>query len=136
MRDWRNLGVEGHFAARRPWLTYAERLAPALARLIGAGPQEVAVMNTLTVNLHLLLVSFYRPAGERTALLIERRAFPSDRYAAESQVRLTGSIPARDLIELGAAWTARTACAPTTSWPRSSATGRGSRRCCSLASST
>ena len=100
MRDWRNLGVEGHFAARRPWLTYAERLAPALARLIGAGPQEVAVMNTLTVNLHLLLVSFYRPAGERTALLIERRAFPSDRYAAESQVRFHGLDPARDLIEL------------------------------------
>jgi len=100
MRDWRSLGVEGHFAARRPWLTYPERLAPALARLIGASPQEVVVMNTLTVNLHLLLVSFYRPAGERTALLIERHAFPSDRYAAESQVRFHGLDPARDLIEL------------------------------------
>lgn len=100
MRDWRSLGVEGHFAARRPWLTYPERLAPALARLVGASPQEVAVMNTLTVNLHLLLVSFYRPAGERTALLIERHAFPSDRYAAESQVRFHGLDPARDLIEL------------------------------------
>ena len=100
MRDWRSLGVEGHFAARRPWLTYPERLAPALGRLVGASPQEVAVMNTLTVNLHLLLVSFYRPAGERTALLIERHAFPSDRYAAESQVRFHGLDPARDLIEL------------------------------------
>jgi len=100
MRDWRSLGVEGHFAARRPWLTYPERLAPALARLIGASPQEVVVMNTLTVNLHLLLVSFYRPAGERTALLIERHAFPSDRYAAESQVRFHGLDPAQDLIEL------------------------------------
>jgi kynureninase len=100
MRDWRSLGVEGHFAARRPWLNYPERLAPALARLVGASPQEVAVMNTLTVNLHLLLVSFYRPAGERTALLIERHAFPSDRYAAESQVRFHGLDPTRDLIEL------------------------------------
>jgi kynureninase len=100
MRDWRSLGVEGHFAARRPWLNYPERLAPALARLVGACPQEVAVMNTLTVNLHLLLVSFYRPAGERTALLIERHAFPSDRYAAESQVRFHGLDPSRDLIEL------------------------------------
>lgn len=100
MRDWRSLGVEGHFAARRPWLTYPERLAPALGRLVGASPQEVAVMNTLTVNLHLLLVSFYRPAGERTALLIERHAFPSDRYAAESQVRFHGLDPSRDLIEL------------------------------------
>jgi kynureninase len=100
MRDWRSLGVDGHFAAHRPWLTYPERLAPALARLVGASPQEVVVMNTLTVNLHLLLVSFYRPAGERTALLIERQAFPSDRYAAESQVRFHGLDPARDLIEL------------------------------------
>lgn len=100
MRDWRSLGVDGHFAARRPWLTYPERLAPALARLIGASSPEVAVMNTLTVNLHLLLVSFYRPVGERTALLIERHAFPSDRYAAESQVRLHGLDPARALIEV------------------------------------
>ena len=100
MRDWRSLGVDGHFAARRPWLSYPERLAPALARLAGARPQEVVVMNTLTVNLHLLLVSFYRPAGGRTALLIERQAFPSDRYAAESQVRFHGLDPAQDLIEL------------------------------------
>ena len=100
LRDWRSLGVDGHFAARHPWMTYPERLAPALARLAGASPQEVVVMNTLTVNLHLLLLSFYRPAGERTALLIERHAFPSDRYAAESQVRFHGLDPARDLIEI------------------------------------
>ncbi len=101
MRDWRTLGVEGHFAGDRPWLDYPQRCAPALARLTGALEQEVVAMNTLTVNLHLLLVSFYRPAGERTALLIERHAFPSDRHAAESQVRFHGGDPGRDLIELG-----------------------------------
>lgn len=102
MRDWRSLGVEGHFEARRPWIRYHERLAAPLARLVGAKPAEVTVMNTLTVNLHLMLVSFYRPRGERSALLIEKHAFPSDRYAAESQVRLHGLDPRRDLIELSA----------------------------------
>jgi kynureninase len=102
MRDWRSLGVEGHFEARRPWIRYHERLAAPLARLVGAKPEEVTVMNTLTVNLHLMLVSFYRPRGERSALLIEKNAFPSDRYAAESQVRLHGLDPRRDLIELSA----------------------------------
>lgn len=101
MRDWRSLAVEGHFSAQRPWLTYPDRLAPALARLVGAGPHEVVAMNTLTVNLHLMLASFYRPAGSRTALLIEEGAFPSDRHAAESQVRFHGLDPARDLIEIG-----------------------------------
>ena len=100
MRDWRSLGVDGHFAARHSWTRYHERAAPALANLVGAEPAEVVAMNTLTVNLHLLLVSFYRPAGERTALLVERQAFPSDRYAAESQVRFHGLDPARDLIEI------------------------------------
>lgn len=101
MRDWRSLAVDGHFHARHPWLCYHERLAPALARLVGAGVHEVVAMNTLTVNLHLMLASFYRPAGTRTALLIERGAFPSDRYAAESQVRFHGLDPARDLVEIG-----------------------------------
>ena len=100
MRDWRSLGVEGFFAADRPWLAYQERAAPVLAALVGAEPQEVALMNSLTINLHLLLVSFYRPAGPRTALLVERQAFPSDRYAAASQVLFHGLEPARDLIEL------------------------------------
>ena len=102
MRDWRSLGVEGHFEGRRPWTRYHERLAAPLARLVGAQPAEVTVMNTLTVNLHLMLVSFYRPCGERSALLIEKNAFPSDRYAAESHVRLHGLDPRRDLIELSA----------------------------------
>jgi kynureninase len=100
MRDWRSLGVEGHFSARSAWMRYHERLAPTLARLVGATEQEVVAMNALTVNLHLLLASFYRPSGERTALLIEQHAFPSDRYAAESQVRFHGLDPARDLIEI------------------------------------
>jgi kynureninase len=100
MRDWRLLGVEGHFSARSAWMRYHERLAPTLARLVGASEPEVVAMNALTVNLHLLLASFYRPSGERTALLIEQHAFPSDRYAAESQVRFHGLDPARDLIEI------------------------------------
>jgi kynureninase len=100
MRNWRRLGVDGFFAGPRRWLDYHERALPALAALVGAQPQEVTVMNSLTVNLHLLLASFYRPAGTRTALLIEQSAFPSDRYAAESQVRFHGLDPGRDLIEV------------------------------------
>lgn len=100
MRDWRRLGVDGFFEGRRRWLDYHERALPALAALVGTQPLEVTVMNTLTVNLHLLLASFYRPAGARTALLMERPAFPSDRYAAESQVRFHGLDPAHDLIEI------------------------------------
>jgi len=102
MRDWRSLAVEGHFIGRHPWMDYHERLAAPLARLIGAQPQEVIAMNSLTANLHLMLVSFYRPSGSRTALLLEKHAFPSDRYAAESQVRFHGLDPARDLMEIEA----------------------------------
>lgn len=100
MRDWRTLGVEGHFAARHPWMLYHERLAPGLARITGAQPQEVIAMNSLSVNLHLMLVSFYRPGGSRRALMIEKSAFPSDRYAVEAQVRWHGLDPDADLIEL------------------------------------
>jgi kynureninase len=100
MRDWRTLGVEGHFTGRQPWITSHDRLAAPLAELVGAQPDEVVVMNTLTVNLHLLLVTFYRPQGERTAVLMERQAFPSDRHAVVSQLRWHGLDPQRDLIEL------------------------------------
>ncbi len=100
MRDWRSLAVEGHFSGRKPWMTYHERLAPALADLVGAGCSEVIAMNTLTVNLHLMLVSFYRPSGARRAILLERGAFPSDRHAIESQVRYHGLDPAQDLLEI------------------------------------
>jgi len=101
LRDWRSLGVEAFFSARRRWLDYHERVIPTLAALVGAEPQEVAVMNMLTVNLHLLLASFYRPAGGRTALLIERQAFPSDRYAAAAHVRWHGLEPSREIIQVG-----------------------------------
>lgn len=101
LEEWQRLAVEGHFAGRRPWLSYHERLTPALARLAGALPLEVVAMNSLTTNLHLLLVSFYRPKGTRRKLLIERPAFPSDRYAAVSQVRAHGLDPADALLEIG-----------------------------------
>jgi len=101
MRDWRSLAVEGHFTGRHPWMTYHERLAPALAELVGAEPLEVVAMNSLTANLHLMLASFYRPAGGRSAILLERSAFPSDRHAIESQVRHHGLDPSQELIEIG-----------------------------------
>jgi len=83
--DWARLGVEGHTEARRPWLPYHELLRGPAARLVGARPQEVVVMNSLTVNLHLLMVSFYRPAPERHAIVIEDSAFPSG--CARAQAR-------------------------------------------------
>ncbi|CAN5127528.1 kynureninase [soil metagenome] len=101
LEDWRRLAVRGHLHARRPWVPYHEQLAAHTAELIGAEPLEVVNMNSLTVNLHLMMVSFYRPTCERYRLLIERPAFPSDRYAAESQVRFHGLDPAEALIEIG-----------------------------------
>ncbi len=100
--DWKNLGVEGHFHAKNPWMPYHEFLTQAMAKVVGAKPTEVVVMNTLTVNLHLMMVSFYRPKGKRNKILIEADAFPSDKYAAESQIRLHGLDPKDCLIELKA----------------------------------
>jgi kynureninase len=88
--DWARLGVTGHFAARNPWVGYHELLTASTARLVGALPHEVVVMNTLTVNLHVLLVSFYQPRPGKHRLLMERGAFPSDRYAAVSHARFRG----------------------------------------------
>jgi len=88
--DWARLGVEGLFAAPNPWVGYHELLTASTARLVGALPHEVVVMNTLTVNLHLLLVSFYQPRPGKHRLLMERGAFPSDRYAAVSHARFRG----------------------------------------------
>jgi kynureninase len=99
--SWARRAVDGHFDSDRPWMSYHERIAPSFARLVGAQPLEVVAMNTLTVNLHLMLASFYRPTRERHALLIEKRAFSSDRYAAEAQVRHHGLNPERSLIEVG-----------------------------------
>jgi len=84
--DWAKLGVEGHLHARHPWLPYHEFLTEQMARIIGAKPVETVVMNSLTVNLHLMMVSFYRPHGKRRKIVIEKGAFPSDQYAVESQL--------------------------------------------------
>ncbi|MCZ7418575.1 MULTISPECIES: kynureninase [unclassified Micromonospora] len=97
---WRRLGVEGHLAAERPWLPYHELLTAPAARLVGALPTETVVMNSLTVNLHLLMVSFYRPAGERTRIVIEDSAFPSDSYAVRSQARFHGLDPDTTVVRL------------------------------------
>jgi kynureninase len=98
--DWATYGVEGHFHAKNPWYSYHELLTDASARVVGALPSEVVVMNQLTVNLHLLLVSFYRPQGKRRKILFEHKPFPSDHYAFESQARLHGLDPAEVLIEM------------------------------------
>jgi kynureninase len=86
LEDWSRLAVEGHLKARNPWLPYHEFLSEPMARVVGAKPEEVVVMNGLTVNLHLMMVSFYRPTEQRFKIVIERGAFPSDRYAVESQI--------------------------------------------------
>ena len=100
LSDWERLGVLGHEQAHTPWVGYAEQLQAPLAALVGAGPAEVVAMNSLTVNLHLLLANFYRPAGPRSAILIEAGAFSSDRHALASQIAARGLDPARELIEL------------------------------------
>lgn len=102
LSDWANLGVEGHLHARNPWLPYHEFLTTHTAAVVGALPHEVVVMNTLTVNLHLMMVSFYRPTPTRFKILIEADAFPSDRYAVASQIRFHGYDPADALIALSA----------------------------------
>ncbi len=98
--DWANLGVEGHFEAKHPWLPYHENLTDMSARLVGALPSEVVVMNTLTVNLHLMMVSFYRPTKERFKIVTESGAFPSDQYAVASQAKFHGYNPEEAIIEL------------------------------------
>lgn len=100
LEDWAQLGVEGHFHARNPWMPYHEMLAAPTARLVGALPEEIVVMNSLTVNLHLMLVSFYRPTSARNKILIESNAFPSDQYAVQSQIGYHGYDPASSLIEI------------------------------------
>jgi kynureninase len=97
---WARLGVEGHFTGARPWVSYHELLTPALATLAGALPHEVVAMNTLTVNLHLMLASFYRPQGARNKIVIEKRAFSSDRYAVAAHLAQRGIDPGDALVEL------------------------------------
>lgn len=86
LKDWETLGVDGHFQAINPWMPYHENLTDAMAKIVGAKPIETVVMNSLTVNLHLLMVSFYRPTAERYKIIIEADAFPSDKYAVKSQI--------------------------------------------------
>jgi kynureninase len=102
LKDWENYGVEGHFHAKNPWMPYHEFLTNAMANLVGAKPVEVVVMNTLSVNLHLMMVSFYQPTKKRCKILIEFDAFPSDKYAVESQIKFHGFDPKECLIELKA----------------------------------
>ena len=96
--DWKTLGVEGHIHARHPWMPYHEFLTDKMAAVVGAKPLEIVMMNTLTVNLHLLMVSFYQPTQKRYKILIENDAFPSDKYAVESQIRYHGFDPKDSLI--------------------------------------
>jgi kynureninase len=100
MDDWAALGVAGHFKARRPWYSYHELFRDAGARLVGGHPGEVVMMNGLTVNLHLMLATFYRPTPDRHAILIEEGAFPSDAYAVASQIRHHGLDPGRSLLKV------------------------------------
>ena len=97
--DWANLGVEGHFEAKNPWMPYHEFLTETMAKIVGAKPIEVVIMNTLTTNLHLLMVSFYQPNELKYKILIESDAFPSDRYAVETQLKYHGHNPSESLIE-------------------------------------
>lgn len=104
LEDWANLGVEGHFEAKNPWMPYHEYLTERMAKIVGAKPLEVVVMNTLSANLHLLMVSFFNPTKKRHKILIESDAFPSDRYAVQTQLAFHGYDPNEDLME----WTPRT----------------------------
>ncbi len=98
--DWAGLGVEGHFEARRPWMPYHELLREPLARLVGALPHEVVAMNSLTVNLHLMMVSFYRPTAERFKIVVEEAAFPSDTYAVLTHAASRGLDPEQAVVRL------------------------------------
>jgi len=100
MNDWAELAVEGHFYAEKPWWDYQERFAEPLSKIVGAKPSEVSVMNTLTVNLHLLMVSFYRPTTNRFKIICEEKAFPSDQYLLQSQVAHHGFNPKEAIVEI------------------------------------
>lgn len=100
LSDWAEHGVEGHFRGANPWFSYHKMFAQPLAKLVGARPHEVVAMNSLTVNLHLMMVSFYRPTQQRWKIICEAGAFPSDQYALESHVRSHGLSPEHTIVEL------------------------------------
>lgn len=101
LEDWARFGVDGHFKAKNPWFSYHKLFSERLGKLVGALPDEVVAANSLTINLHLLLISFFKPQGKRTKILMEAGAFPSDQYAIESQLRMHGLDPDAHLIEVG-----------------------------------
>ncbi len=100
LETWRNFAVGGYFGGPHPWLTFHNTCIPALAKWVGAAHHEVTVMNALTVNLHLMLLSFYRPQGNRFKIMMEAGAFPSDQYAIETQVKHYGYDPQQAIIEI------------------------------------
>lgn len=100
MNDWANLAVEGHFYAEKPWWDYHERFAAPLSKIVGAKPSEVSVMNTLTVNLHMMMVSFYTPTAKRFKIICEEKAFPSDQYMFQTQVKYRGLDPKDVIVEV------------------------------------
>ena len=100
LEDWASFGVEGHFHARQPWFSYHEMFPHLLTKIVGALPEEIVVMNQLTVNLHLLMATFYQPTQERYKIICEAKAFPSDQYAFESQARFNGFDPDKAVIEV------------------------------------
>jgi len=97
--DWANFAVEGHFEAKNPWMAYHEYLTESMAKIVGAKPIEVVIMNTLTTNLHLLMVSFYQPTKTKFKIIIESDAFPSDRYAVQTQLEFHGFNANEGLLE-------------------------------------
>lgn len=101
LEDWGKWGVEGHFEAKNPWVSYHELLINKTAKLVGAKPKEVVVTHSLTTNLHLLMISFYQPKGDRKKIICEKKAFPSDQYALQSQAKLHGYDPKDVIIEIG-----------------------------------
>nr|WP_297310263.1 kynureninase [uncultured Flavobacterium sp.] len=100
MNDWADLAVEGHFFADKPWWDYHERFSEPLGKVVGALPSEVTVMNTLTVNLHMMMVSFYQPTEKRFKIICEEKAFPSDQYLLQTQVNFHGFNPAEAIVEV------------------------------------
>ena len=100
LEDWANYGVEGHFHGRNPWIRYHEMFPAKLAPILGALEEEIVVMNQLTINLHLLLITFYRPTKERYKIICEAKAFPSDQYALQSQALIAGLDPDKTIIEV------------------------------------
>src|SRR5436190_20125152 len=100
LQQWKNFGVEGFFEGDEPWMKFHNQLLPTLSEFVGALPAEIVVMNQLTVNLHLMLVSFYQPNGRRNKILCEAKAFPSDQYVLHTHVKQRGFDPGDSIIEV------------------------------------